>query len=207
LRLLADHSRAMTFLIADGVVPSNEDRGYVLRRIMRRAIQHGRALELPTGFLTKYADVVTELMGAEYSELHSERDVVRKWLESEEEGFGRTLEQGLKRLDELIDRAKQSGTEGIAADDAFLLHDTYGFPIDLTLELVAEHDLGVDEEGFETLMEDQRERSRATAGRFGSGAEEVREHAQALAQQAGFTTDFVGYETTDRETTIGAAAI
>ena len=78
LRLLADHSRAMTFLIADGVVPSNEDRGYVLRRIMRRAIQHGRALELPTGFLTKYADVVTELMGAEYSELHSERDVVRK---------------------------------------------------------------------------------------------------------------------------------
>src|SRR6185437_2878446 len=147
LRLLADHSRAMTFLIADGVVPSNEDRGYVLRRIMRRAIQHGRALELPTGFLTKYADVVTELMGAEYSELHSERDVVRKWLESEEEGFGRTLEQGLKRLDELIDRAKQSGTEGIAADDAFLLHDTYGFPIDLTLELVAEHDLGVDEEG------------------------------------------------------------
>src|SRR5690349_6202884 len=96
LRLLADHSRAMTFLIADGVVPSNEDRGYALRRIMRRAIQHGRSLELPTGFLTKYADVVTELMGAEYSELHSERDVVRKWLESEEEGFGRTLEQGLK---------------------------------------------------------------------------------------------------------------
>src|SRR5690349_17313054 len=96
LRLLADHSRAMTFLIADGIVPSNEDRGYALRRIMRRAIQHGRSLELPTGFLTKYADVVTELMGAEYSELHSERDVVRKWLESEEEGFGRTLEQGLK---------------------------------------------------------------------------------------------------------------
>ncbi len=206
LRLLADHSRAMTFLIADGVVPSNEDRGYVLRRIMRRAIQHGRALELPPGFLTRYADVVTELMAAEYSELHSERDLVRKWLESEEESFGRTLEQGLKRLDELIERARQSGAEGIAAADAFQLHDTFGFPIDLTLELVAEHDLGVDEDGFEALMEDQRQRARASAGRFGSEAEEVRERALALAQQAGFATDFVGYETTDRETTIGAAA-
>ncbi len=205
LRLLADHSRAMTFLIADGIVPSNEDRGYVLRRIMRRAIQHGRALELAPGFLTRYADLVTELMGSEYSELHSERDVVRKWLESEEEGFGRTLEQGLKRLDELIARARQSGAEGIAAEDAFLLHDTYGFPIDLTLELVAEHDLGVDEEGFEALMEGQRERARASAGRFGSGAEEVRERALALSRQAGFATDFVGYETIDRETTIGAA--
>src|SRR5581483_2935082 len=192
LRLLADHSRAMTFLIADGVVPSNEYRGYVLRRIMRRAIQHGRALELPSGFLTRYADLVTELMAAEYSELHSERDVVRKWLESEEEGFGRTLEQGLKRLDELIERARHSGDEGIAAADAFLLHDTYGFPIDLTLELVAEHDLGVDEEGFEALMEDQRQRARASAGRFGSGAEKVRERALTLAQQAGFATDFVG---------------
>ncbi len=207
LRLLADHSRAMTFLIADGVVPSNEDRGYVLRRIMRRAIQHGRALELAPGFLTAYADVVTELMGSEYSELHSERDLVRKWLESEEESFGRTLEQGLGRLDELIERARQSGAEGIAAADAFQLHDTYGFPIDLTLELVAEHDLGVDEEGFEALMEGQRERARASAGRFGSGAEEVRERAVSLAQQAGFATDFVGYETTDRETTIGAAAV
>ncbi len=207
LRLLADHSRAMTFLIADGVVPSNEDRGYVLRRIMRRAIQHGRALELAPGFLTRYADVVTELMGAEYSELHSERELVRKWLESEEESFGRTLAQGLKRLDELIERARQSGAEGIAAADAFQLHDTFGFPIDLTLELVAEHDLGVDEEGFEALMEGQRDRARASAGRFGSGAEEVRERALALAQQAGFATDFVGYETTDRETTIGAAAV
>ena len=206
LRLLADHSRAMTFLIADGVVPSNEDRGYVLRRIMRRAIQHGRSLELPPGFLIRYQDVVTELMGSEYSELHRERDVVRRWLESEEETFGRTLEQGLKRLDELIERARQSGDEGIAAADAFLLHDTYGFPIDLTLELVAEHDVGIDEQGFEALMEDQRQRARASAGRF-AGGEEVRERALALVKQAGFATDFVGYETTDRETTIGAAAV
>jgi alanyl-tRNA synthetase len=206
LRLLADHSRAMTFLIADGIVPSNEDRGYVLRRIMRRAIQHGRSLDLPPGFLIRYQDRVNELMGAEYPELQRERDVVRKWLESEEESFGRTLEQGLKRLDELIERARQAGDEGVAAAEAFLLHDTYGFPIDLTIELVAEHGLGVDEEGFEALMEGQRERARASAGRFGAGAEEVREHALALTREAGFATDFVGYETTDRETTIGAAA-
>ena len=203
LRLLADHSRAMTFLIADGVVPSNEDRGYVLRRIMRRAIQQGRALELDPGFLGVFADRVTEIMGSEYRELREQRDSIQKWLESEEESFGRTLEQGLKRLDELIERARLTGAEGIAASDAFLLHDTYGFPIDLTLELVAEHDLGVDEAGFEILMDEQRERARAGSGRTAGGGE-LRERALELSGDAGFHTDFVGYETTDAETTIGA---
>jgi alanyl-tRNA synthetase len=202
LRILADHSRAMTFLIADGVVPSNEDRGYVLRRIMRRAILQGRGLELDPGFLGRYASVVTELMGAEYRELGEQRDSIRKWLASEEEAFGRTLEQGLKRLDELIQRARDSGAEGIAAADAFQLHDTYGFPFDLTLELISEHGLGVDEEGFEALMDEQRTRARgASRGRVG---DELRERALALAGEAGFATDFVGYETTERETTIGA---
>jgi len=203
LRLLADHSRAMTFLIADGVVPSNEDRGYVLRRIMRRAIQQGRSLELQPGFLRVYADRVTEIMGSEYLELDQQRDSIQKWLEAEEESFGRTLEQGLKRLDDLIEQARLTGAEGIAASDAFLLHDTYGFPIDLTIELVAEQDLGVDEAGFEALMEEQRDRARASAGRMVAG-EEIRERALALADDAGFATDFVGYETTDSETTIGA---
>ena len=154
LRVLADHGRAMTFLLGDGVVPSNEDRGYVLRRIMRRAIQQGRGLGLEPGFLERYADVVTELMGSEYPELGVQRDTIHRWMASEEESFGRTLEQGLKRLDELIARARDNDDEGIAASDAFLLHDTYGFPIDLTLEIVAEHGLGVDEEGFESLMEE-----------------------------------------------------
>jgi alanyl-tRNA synthetase len=203
LRLLADHSRAMSFLIADGVVPSNEDRGYVLRRIMRRAIQQGRSLELDPGFLCVYADRVTEIMGSEYGELHQQRDSIQKWLESEEESFGRTLEQGLKRLDELIERARLTGAEGIAASDAFLLHDTYGFPVDLTIELVAEHDLGIDEAGFEVLMDEQRDRARG-AGRSVAG-DELRQRAVALAGDAGFATDFVGYETTDSETTIGAA--
>ncbi|MBV9425328.1 MAG: alanine--tRNA ligase [Solirubrobacterales bacterium] len=205
MRVLADHGRAMTFLIADGVVPSNEDRGYVLRRIMRRAIQQGRSLELEPGFLTRYAEVVTELMGSEYPELYEQRESVRTWLEGEEQAFGRTLEQGLKRLDELIARARGSGEEGIAAEDAFLLHDTYGFPIDLTRELLSEHDLGVDEVGFEELMDEQRERARRGSGRF-AGTEELRERLEAFAGDAGFATDFVGYETTDRETMVGAVA-
>jgi alanyl-tRNA synthetase len=203
LRILADHGRSMTFLVADGVVPSNEDRGYVLRRIMRRAIREGRTLELEPGFLDRYATIVTELMGYEYPQLHEQRESVRKWLDSEEESFGRTLEQGSKLLDELIARAKEAGAEGISGADAFRLHDTYGFPIDLTLEIVAEHDLGVDEEGFEANMNEQRERARARSGRD-RGREAVRERALAFAGSAGFATDFVGYETTDRDTTIGA---
>jgi alanyl-tRNA synthetase len=205
LRILADHGRSMTFLVADGVVPSNEDRGYVLRRVMRRAIQQGRALGLDPGFLIRYADVVTELMGGEYRELDEQRELVHKWLDAEEEGFGRTLAQGSRMLDELIERAKQSGAEGIASADAFMLHDTYGFPIEMTIELVAEQGLGVDEEGFETLMNQQRERARESAGRA-RGGEALRERALALAGQAGFDTDFVGYETTESDTSIGAVA-
>ncbi len=204
LRVLADHGRAMTFLLGDGVVPSNEDRGYVLRRIMRRAIQHGRGLGLETGFLQRYADVVTELMGSQYPELHQQRDTIRRWMGSEEESFGRTLEQGLKRLDDLIAQARDEDAEGIAAADAFLLHDTYGFPIDLTLEIVAEHGLGVDEAGFESLMDDQRTRARE-GSRGDRGGDGMREKAAALSGSAGFATEFVGYETTDAETTIGAA--
>src|SRR6202012_5770228 len=204
LRVLADHGRAMTFLLGDGVVPSNEDRGYVLRRIMRRAIQHGRALGLEPGFLERYADVVTELMGSEYPQLSAQRETIRRWMASEQESFGRTLEQGLKRLAELIETAHDQDEEGIAASDAFLLHDTYGFPIDLTLEIVAEHDLGVDEAGFESLMEDQRSRARAGSSRTRAD-EALGERAAALAGSAGFETEFVGYRTTDAETTIGAA--
>jgi alanyl-tRNA synthetase len=202
LRVLADHSRAMTFLIADGVVPSNEDRGYVLRRIIRRAFLRGRHhLSLEPGFLERYAAAVTELMGAEYPELHQQREAIALWLSSEEESFGRTLEQGTRMLDELIARARDTGAEGIAAPDAFMLHDTYGFPFDLTLELVTEQGLGVDEEGFEALMEEQRKRSRYRAE---PGVDELRKRAADFASQAGFETDFVGYRATDQVTTVGA---
>jgi len=206
LRILADHGRAMTFLIADGCVPSNEDRGYVLRRIVRRAILQGRStLELAPGFLERYAALVTELMGGEYPELVQQREPIQKWLASEEEGFGRTLQAGSRLLDELIERTRASGAEGISAADAFLLHDTHGFPYDLTLELVAEHGLGVDEEGFEALMEDQRRRARAGAGRVRQD-DAQRQRALELTAGAGFTTEFKGYDATALQTTVGAVA-
>jgi alanyl-tRNA synthetase len=205
LRVLADHSRAMTFLIADGIVPSNEDRGYVLRRVMRRAILQGRqTLGLDPGFLSRYSELVTELMGSRYPELSVQRDAIRMWEEAEEDGFGHTLDQGMTRLQELIDRAKDSGEEGIGADAAFMLHDTFGFPIDLTIELAAEQDLGVDETGFEALMSDQRTRSREGGGRGLVGGE-LRGRAVALAGEAQFETEFLGYQTTEVETTVGAA--
>jgi alanyl-tRNA synthetase len=203
LRILADHSRAATFLIADGVVPSNEERGYVLRRIMRRAILRGsKTLGLDPGFLQRYQTAVTELMGREYSQLVHNSESIARWLTSEEESFGRTLQEGSKLLDELIERARDRGDEGIAAADAFRLHDTHGFPIDLTLELVTEHGLGVDEQGFEQLMDRQRRQSRS--GARVSDSTGLREQAMALSGGAGFKTDFKGYEAINVETTVGA---
>ena len=205
LRILADHARAMTFLVADGVVPSNEDRGYILRRVMRRAIQHGRRIGIEPGFLPRFAAKVEELMGAAYPEIVEQREAILKWLVAEEEGFGRTLEQGTRLLDELIAEAKRDGKEGLGAADVFQLHDTYGFPIDITREIAAEHDLGVDEPGFEALMEAQRARARAGAGGGrGGGKDELRSRAQSLAFDAAFTSEFTGYTTTDQETTVGA---
>ncbi|MBB4664871.1 alanine--tRNA ligase [Conexibacter arvalis] len=203
LRILADHSRAMTFLVADGVVPSNEDRGYILRRVMRRAIQHGRRIGIEPGFLPRFADEVERLMGNAYPELLEQREAIRKWLAAEEESFGRTLEQGTRMLDELIAQAKGNGEEGLGAADVFQLHDTYGFPIEVTREIAAEHDLGVDESGFEALMEQQRTRARL-GGKGGGAKDELRERAVELAGDAGFQSEFTGYVTTAQETTVGA---
>jgi alanyl-tRNA synthetase len=200
LRILADHARGMVFLIADGVVPSNEERGYVLRRVMRRAIQHGRGLGLEPGFLLRYGELVRELMGAAYPELYSQREAIDTWLAAEEEHFGHTLDQGLAALQELIERGG-----AVSAADAFRLHDTFGFPFELTRELLGEQGLEVDETGFEGLMAEQRERSRAAAGGF-SGAVSVRDDAGLFAKNAGFQTRFVGYETTEAATTVGAVA-
>ncbi|HYV15447.1 MAG TPA: alanine--tRNA ligase [Conexibacter sp.] len=205
LRILADHTRAMTFLVADGVVPSNEERGYILRRVMRRAIQQGRQLGFAPGFLPRFAAVVEETMGGAYPELVEHRDAIHKWLAAEEEGFGRTLEQGTKLLDDLIARAQEQGEEGLGAEDVFQLHDTFGFPIDLTREIAAEHGVGVDEPGFERLMEGQRARARAGAGR-GGGTDELRERAQALAGRAE-ATRFTGYEEIEQETQVAALEV
>ncbi len=203
LRILADHTRGMSFLVADGVVPSNEERGYVLRRLMRRAIVQGRQVGIEPGFLPRFAGVVRELMGSAYPELHEQRETIEMWLRTEEEAFNRTLEQGMRLLDDVIARARDAGAEGIGADQAFLLHDTYGFPFDLTLELAAEQGLGVDEQGFEELMGEQRRRARS-AGR--GGRDDERERIRAFAEAAGFPTTFTGYERIEQATAVGAVS-
>jgi alanyl-tRNA synthetase len=224
LRILADHSRAMTFLVADGVVPSNEGRGYILRRIMRRAILQGNRAGMASGFMSTFAEKVIAIMSAAYPELEREREAILLWARAEEEGFGHTLEQGTKLLDEVIERAGPGA--GIAGEDAFRLHDTFGFPIDLTRELAEEQGLEVDIEGFGVLMDAQRVRSRGGGraaadaaegevpdGETGGGAEDgarpagdLREQARELARGAGFVTDFTGYETLEQHTTVGALA-
>ena len=205
LRVLADHSRAMSFLIADGVVPSNEDRGYILRRVMRRAIQQGRSIGIEPPFLGRFADGVIEIMGDVYPELRAERDSIHRWLSSEEESFGRTLEQGTRLLAELVDRAKAGGTSWIEARDAFQLHDTYGFPYDLTRELLQQEGLSVDDAGFHELMEEQRDRARTAAARA-HGSENEHEEVSEFVRSAAAPTRFVGYETTEVNTSIAAAS-
>jgi alanyl-tRNA synthetase len=207
LRILADHARAMTFLLADGVVPSNEDRGYVLRRVMRRAIQQGRALELQPGFLTRYGQRVREVMGGAYPELREQADAIDMWLSAEEEAFGRTLAQGLGTLRLHIDHARSTGRAAVPAAEVFRLHDTYGFPYEMTSELLAEEGLEI-EGDFEGLMEEQRARGRAGsrvgAATAGADVAHARAAASSFAGESGFSTRFTGYETEEQQTTVGA---
>ncbi|HEX4669631.1 MAG TPA: alanine--tRNA ligase [Solirubrobacterales bacterium] len=193
MRIVADHSRGAAFLIADGVVPSNEDRGYILRRIMRRAIQQGNTLGLEAPWLGRFAERTIELMGEAYPELVAERETIARWVGDEEESFGRTLERGTELLERLVVEAKESGTSWIDAADAFKLHDTYGFPYDLTKELLADRGLSVDDSGFEELMEEQRQRARSGAA-TAHGSEDSHEKVIAFAAAAP-PTRFVGYET------------
>jgi alanyl-tRNA synthetase len=213
LRVIADHGRGATALLADGVVPSNEDRGYILRRIMRRAIQQGHVLGIHDPFLVRVCERVRDLLGEVYPNMKTEWPTIERWARAEEEGFSRTLEQGQKLLAEVVERAKADKTSWVSAEDAFKLHDTYGFPYEMTKELLAEESLSVDDQGFEELMERAREvsrrgssRTRATAD-AGGGAEVHVEHDDVLrfAREAGFPTRFVGYETTEADTVLRVA--
>ena len=188
-RVLADHGRGMTFLVGDGVTPSNEGRGYVLRRIIRRAVQHARTIGLED--LWRLADVVVEQMGAWYPELRQDPRRIQEVLRAEEERFSETLVRGMRLFEDVAAKGDVSG------EDAFTLTATYGFPVELTRELARERGLAVDEEEFASLMEEHREISRAGAGRG-------LERAAAFAREAGFATEFVGYETTDVLTQLGA---
>jgi alanyl-tRNA synthetase len=194
LRILADHSRGTTFLTADGVVPSNEGRGYVLRRVMRRAILQARRIGIDGEVLPQYLDVVLETMGDAYPELRARRDEILTWIRAEEEGFGRTLAQGSARLDQILAGGELTGA------DAFELHDTFGFPVELTVEIAAERGIawnGQDE--FDAKMAAQRERSRAASrlGDHGGAAA-----GSIAAEVAAEPTAFTGYATLEQHTTI-----
>ena len=188
-RIIADHGRGMTFLVGDGVTPSNEGRGYVLRRIVRRAVQQARSIGLDD--LWRISGVVTEQMHQSYPELAENRRVIEETLRAEEERFSQTLARGLRLFEEV------AGDQVISGDDAFRLHDTYGFPLELTRELARDRGLAIDEEGFTQRMEEQRARSRA-----GTGRAEV--EAAEFARAAGFTAEFVGYEKREVLTQLGA---
>ncbi len=200
MRILADHSRGAAAMIADGVVPSNEERGYVLRRILRRAIHRGRSLGLEAPFMERFAGRALDILGPAYPELEAERDTVVRWVNDEEESFGRTLDRGMQMVRDLIRHAHEDRTSWVDAEDAFKLHDTYGFPYDLTKELLAEEGLSVDDEGFEELMEEQRTRARmgtATA----HGSENHHGVVLSFASEAP-PSRFVGYEKLRAETSL-----
>jgi alanyl-tRNA synthetase len=183
LRVIADHIRACSFLIVDGVLPSNEGRGYVLRRIIRRALRHGYMLGQKQPFFHAMVGALVEVMGDAYPELTAKREFVERALKAEEERFGETLEQGMKLFEDV---AKKSGST-IPGEAAFRLYDTYGFPVDLTADVARERGLSVDMAGFERAMEEQRERARS-ASQFDSKATLPAEVASALAP-----TTFLGY--------------
>ncbi|MGH3006606.1 MAG: alanine--tRNA ligase, partial [Gaiellaceae bacterium] len=188
-RVLADHGRGMTVLVGDGVLPSNEGRGYVLRRIIRRAVQHARAIGLDD--LWRLSDIVVDQMGAWYPELPGNRRHIQDVVRAEEERFSETLARGMRLFEDVAAKGDVSG------GDAFTLTATYGFPVELTKELARERGLQVDEEEFTRLMAEHREISRAGAGRGAARAAE-------FAREAGFPTEFVGYEKIEALTQIGA---
>ncbi|TMA55841.1 MAG: alanine--tRNA ligase, partial [Deltaproteobacteria bacterium] len=159
-RVIADHARATAFVIADGVVPTNEGRGYVLRRIMRRALRHGRLLGFEGPFFSRVTDSVVRLMGSAYPELVAHKDYLAEVVRNEEERFAETLDKGLVLLEQAIKDLRRSGGTTLAGEAAFRLYDTYGFPLDLTEDILSSEGLSVDRAGFERAMEEQRTRAR-----------------------------------------------
>jgi alanyl-tRNA synthetase len=194
MRIVAEHGRAVTFLIADGVIPSNEGRGYVLRRILRRAALFGRILGLDKPFLGEVAKEVNARMGHIYPELVKNRDAVLKVINMEETRFGETLSTGLSLLNEIMEQAKAKADKKISGEDIFKLYDTYGFPAELTAEMAADNGLSVDQEGFESEMERQRERARA-AHKFVSPESTLSQEAFGKLKVIK-STEFVGYKRT-----------
>ena len=202
LRVIADHVRTGLMLIGDGVTPSNEGRGYVLRRILRRAIRAMRLLGFAEPAFPHLFPVARDCMAPSYPELATDYERIAQYAYAEEEAFLSTLRQGTVILDMAIDETKRAGSGVLSGDKAFALHDTYGFPIDLTLEIAAEHGLSVDEEGFRRLMAEQRQRAKADAAARKSGHANLTAYREVLDTHG--ETEFTGYTEMSREATVRA---
>ncbi|MCK8058919.1 MULTISPECIES: alanine--tRNA ligase [unclassified Fusibacter] len=197
IRIITDHIRAVTFLVTDGVMPNNEGRGYVLRRLLRRAARHGRLIGIQGAFLFELVDTVIEVFGEAYPELIARQDYTKKVIAIEEDRFEQTIDQGLTILEGYIKDTIDAGKNVLTGELAFKLYDTYGFPLDLTLEIVKEHQLSVDEKAFESEMEAQKERARSSRDSDSLGWS-----GDATEALVGLATEFVGYEKTQYDATV-----
>ncbi len=199
IRVITDHIRSVTFMISDGIMPSNEGRGYVLRRLLRRACRHGRLLGIEKGFLPELAETVIEGSKDGYPELEEKKEFILKVISKEEEQFNKTIDQGLGILSDMIGKMEAEGTKTLGGEDAFRLYDTYGFPLDLTKEILEEKGMDVDEEGFRECMEVQRKKAR--------DAREVTNYMGADVTvyesiDPNVTSTFVGYDRLSHESEV-----
>ena len=200
LRVITDHIRSTTFMVCDGVLPSNEGRGYVFRRLLRRAARHGRILGIEGNFMTKLAQVVIDLSKDGYPELEEKKDMILRVIDQEEERFANTIDKGLEILADLEKDMEAKGTKVLAGEDAFKLYDTYGFPIDLTKEILDDKGLTVDEEGFHKAMQVQRETARSARKTTNyMGRDDIYQKLDAS-----LTSAFVGYDKLEAESRLTA---
>ena len=191
IRLIVDHIRSATFMISDGIMPTNEGRGYVLRRLIRRAARHGRMLGIEGSFLSRLSATVIEGSKDGYPELEEKKDFIFKVLAQEEEKFSKTIDQGLSILAEMEADLEKKGTRTLEGKDAFLLYDTYGFPLDLTKEILEEKGYAIDEAGFKACMEEQRQKARKARGTTNYMGADATVYDEISAE---VTTEFVGYD-------------
>ncbi|MDO5713715.1 MAG: alanine--tRNA ligase [Tissierellia bacterium] len=198
VRVITDHIRAITFMISDSIVPSNEGRGYVLRRLIRRAARHGRLLGVKTEFLTKVSDKIIESWGIEYKSLIDHKEMIQNVIYREEQKFLETLDQGMEILNDYLRKVKEKDQSILSGEMAFKLYDTYGFPIDLTTEITEEEGIKTDILGFEKEMEKQKERARAAREEDNIGWT----HTQSMDVLDTFSTIFTGYEKTRDQSTL-----
>ena len=199
LRVITDHIRSATFMICDGVLPSNEGRGYVLRRLLRRAARHGKLLGVNEPFLYKVIDTVIHENECQYPELREKQSYITKVVKTEEENFAKTIDAGMKIFGDLLAEHKANGETVFSGADAFKLYDTYGFPVDLTIEMCADEEMIVDEAEFKKLMEEQRVRARKAREALGDLGWAGQEFGKEVPE-----TEFVGYDRTESEGTVTA---